>query len=85
MNKTDLIKKIAKELYDSEEAYGEINAVATENEYEDVAERIVNKFFIHVVSHQRELLIAFGKELLPRKQHIMLDKHVDIFIEENSN
>ena len=45
MNKTDLIKEIAKELYDSEEAYGEINAVATENEYEDVAERIVNIFF----------------------------------------
>lgn len=51
MNKTDLIKGIARELYDSEEAYGEINAVATENEYEDVAERIVNKFFIHIVSN----------------------------------
>lgn len=49
MNKTELIKGIAKELYDSEEAYGEINAVATENDYEDVAERIVNKFFIPVV------------------------------------
>lgn len=62
MNKTELIEGIAKELYDSEEAYGEINAVATENDYEDVAERIVNKFFIHIVSQQRELLNDFVRK-----------------------
>ena len=59
MNKTDLIKGIAKELYDSEEAYSEINAVATEDNYEDVAERIVNKFFIQIVSERSELLFNF--------------------------
>ena len=49
MNKKELINKISEELKDSEEAYGEINAVHTENDYEDVAERIVNKLFIPVV------------------------------------
>ena len=57
MNKTDLIKGIAKEL-----AYGEINAVATENDYEDLAEIIVNKFFLHDVNQQRELLIALADD-----------------------
>ena len=36
------------------------------------------------VSHLRELLLTFGKELLPSKQHVLLDKHVDIFIKESS-
>lgn len=36
-----------------------------------------------VVKHS-ELLLAFGKELLPRKQHMMLDKHITLFLEERS-
>lgn len=79
MNKIDLIKGIAKELYDSEEAYGEINAVATDNEYEDVAERIVNKFFIHGVSQRSELLellteIANNKTIYSNTRHKLIAK-----------
>ncbi|MFL1896793.1 hypothetical protein ACJRPK_13890 [Aquimarina sp. 2-A2] len=44
--KNKVIDIIAKEIYDSEEAYGEINAVSSENEYKDVAERIANKLII---------------------------------------
>ena len=31
-----------------------------------------------------EQLLAFGKELLPRKQHFMLDKHIALFLKERS-
>lgn len=58
MNKTELVKGIAKELYNSEEAYGDINAVSSKNNYEDVSEIIVNKFFTHCFSNSDTLLVA---------------------------
>ena len=37
-----------------------------------------------VVKSDSEQLLAFGKELLPRKQHFMLDKHIALFLKERS-
>lgn len=39
--KKNIIVLIAEELYNCEEAYGEINAIHTDNKYIDVAEKIM--------------------------------------------
>mgnify|MGYP003642228300 CR=1 FL=1 len=40
--------------------------------------------YTHSCKSDIELLLAFGKELLPRKQHFMLDKHIALFLKERS-
>ena len=40
--------------------------------------------YTHCCKSDSEQLLAFGKELLPRKQHFMLDKHIALFLKERS-
>jgi len=49
----------------------------------------VNKYlkainYTHCCKSDSEQLLAFGKELLPRKQHFMLDKHIALFLKKRS-
>ena len=40
--------------------------------------------YTHSCKSDSEQLLDFGKELLPRKQHFMLDKHIALFLKERS-
>jgi hypothetical protein len=78
-----IINELSKEVTELKDR-GEIGLFA-----ELKLQNIINKLkeainYTRCCKSDSELLLAFGKELLPRKQHIMLDKHIRLFLEERS-
>ena len=77
-NVLKIINNSKKELtsFDEKDTYKRTIYWLEESEFEAIKKQLR----LCITNQQREQLLAFGKELVPRKHHHMLSKHLDIFL-----